>query len=87
MNFEIQIGVLSDAKHYPNFVGRQFKAQGATLLFELTPKYHRIARYKFWNKFKLESSLNFKGVKPLRKNLINSLKFHLHMIYININLY
>jgi hypothetical protein len=32
MNFEIQIGVLSDAKHYPNIVGRQFEAQGATLL-------------------------------------------------------
>jgi hypothetical protein len=31
--------------------------------------------------------LNFKGVKPFWKNLINSKKFNIHMIYLNMNLY
>jgi hypothetical protein len=30
--------------------------------------------------------LNFKGVQTFLKNLINSLKFHHHMIYLNVNL-
>jgi hypothetical protein len=33
------------------------------LYFVPTSKTQRIANYKFWNKFKLESSLNFKGVQ------------------------
>jgi hypothetical protein len=42
--------------------------------------------YKFWKKIKFESSLNLKGYKTFYINLINFLKFHIHMIYFNMNL-
>jgi hypothetical protein len=50
------------------FAGLQFETQGATLLFGPTPKSHCIGCYKFWNKFKFESSLNFKGVQNFLEN-------------------
>jgi hypothetical protein len=43
--------------------------------------------YNFWNRFKLESSLNFKGVQTLwEKSSLNSLKFYLDLILITLNL-
>jgi hypothetical protein len=36
-------------------------------MFIQTSKCHRIECYKFWNKFKFESSLNFKGVQTFLK--------------------
>jgi hypothetical protein len=66
-NFEIRIGVLPNVQNSPNFAGRQFETQGATLLFGPTSKSHWIASYKFWNKFKFESFLNFKRVQNFLK--------------------
>jgi hypothetical protein len=43
--------------------------QGATLLFGSTSKSIWIASYKFWNKFKFESSLNFKLVQTFLEKL------------------
>jgi hypothetical protein len=64
----------------------EFETQGETLLFGSTSKSNWIAYYKFWNKFKFEFSRILKGYKTFCKNLINSLKFHLHMVYLNMNL-
>jgi hypothetical protein len=86
-NFEIWICVFPDVQNSPNFAGRHFETQGETLLVGPTSKYHCIASYKFWNQFKFEPSLILEGFKPFWKNPINSLKFHLHMIYLNINLH
>jgi hypothetical protein len=36
---------------------------GTTLLFGTTLNSQRIASYKFWNKIKIETSSNFKGVQ------------------------
>jgi hypothetical protein len=52
-----------------------------------TPNSQSITCYKFWNQIQFESSMNFKGVQTFLENLINSLKFHLQMIYLNMNLY
>jgi hypothetical protein len=62
-NFDIRIGDLPDVQILPNFVGQHLGTQGATLLFVSTSKSQRIASYKFWDKFKFESSLNFKGIQ------------------------
>jgi hypothetical protein len=62
-NFEIRNGNLPDVQNTPNFVGIHFKKYGTTLLFGPTRSSLRISSYKFWNKFKFESSLNFKGVQ------------------------
>jgi hypothetical protein len=85
-NIEIQIGVLPDVQNSQNVSGREFETQGETLLFGPTSKSNWIAYYKFWNKFKFEFSRILKGYKTFCKNLINSLKFHLHMVYLNMNL-
>jgi hypothetical protein len=37
--------------------------QRTTFLFDSTLNSQSIASYKFWNKFKFESSLNFKGIQ------------------------
>jgi hypothetical protein len=62
-NFEIRIGVLLDLQNSPNFAGRHFETQGATLIVSPTSKSHCIASYKFWNQFKFEYSLNLRGVQ------------------------
>jgi hypothetical protein len=84
--FEIQIGVLTDVQNFQKVSGREFETQRETLLFGPTSKSNWIAYYKFWNKFKFEFSRILKGYKTFRKNLVNSLKFHLHMVYLNMNL-
>jgi hypothetical protein len=67
-NFEIRNGNLPDVQNTPNFVGIHFKKYGTTLLFDPTRSSLRISSYKFWNKFKFESSLNFKGVQIFLEN-------------------
>jgi hypothetical protein len=62
-NFQIRNGNLPDVQNTPNFVGIHFEKYGTTLLFGPTRSSLRISSYKFWNKFKFESSLNFKGVQ------------------------
>jgi hypothetical protein len=62
-NFEIQISDLHDVQSSPIFAGRQLEIQGATFLFDTTSNSLRISCYKFWSKFKFESSLNFRGVQ------------------------
>jgi hypothetical protein len=52
----------------------------------LTSNSQQHSCYRFWNRFKFETSLNFKGVQPSRKNLINSLKIFLDIIVHNVNL-
>jgi hypothetical protein len=47
---------------------------------------HWISCYKFWSKFQFESYLNFEGVQTFGKNMVNSLKFFLDMIFHNVNL-
>jgi hypothetical protein len=42
---------------------RQLETHGATFLFGTTSNSLRISSYNFWNKFKFESSLNFRGVQ------------------------
>jgi hypothetical protein len=61
--YEIRIGILPDVQNSPNFAGRLFETYGATLHFGPTSKSNGISCYKFWNKFKFESYLNFKGVQ------------------------
>jgi hypothetical protein len=63
-HIDIRIGDLPDVPILPNFAGRHIGAQGATSLFISSSKSQRIASYKFWDKFKFESSLNFKGIQP-----------------------
>jgi hypothetical protein len=86
-NFDIRIGDLPDVQILPYFAGRQHGTQGAALLLGSTSKSHRIASYKFWDKFKFESSMNFKGIQTFLKNIINSIKFHIHILYSIINLH
>jgi hypothetical protein len=65
---------------------RQLETHGATFLFGTTSNSLRISSYNFWNKFKFESSLNFRGVQTFLEKVINSLKFPLHMIFTKVNL-
>jgi hypothetical protein len=58
-NFEIQNGDLANVQKYLNFVGQWFETWGTTFIFGQTSNSLRIASYKFWNKFKIKSSLNF----------------------------
>jgi hypothetical protein len=39
------------------------ETEGTTFLFGTTSNSQRIASYKSWNKFELESYLNFKGIQ------------------------
>jgi hypothetical protein len=41
--------------------------QGETFLSGSGSKSHRIASYKFWDKFKFEYSMNFKGIQTFLK--------------------
>jgi hypothetical protein len=68
-NFDIQIGDLPNVQISPNLSGRQLRIQGATLLFGSTSKSQRIASYNFWDKFKFESTLNFKGIQTFPKKI------------------
>jgi hypothetical protein len=45
-----------------------------------------ILAMKFWNRFKFEPSMNFKGFKPCGKNLRNSPKFCLDLVFTTVNL-
>jgi hypothetical protein len=56
---------LPAVQNSPNYSSRQIETQGATLLFGPTSESLRIASYKFWNKFKFQFSLNFKGVQTI----------------------
>jgi hypothetical protein len=47
---------------------------------------NRIPVIKFGTNSTLNLSLNFKGFHPFLKNLINSLKFHVHMIFAKMNI-
>jgi hypothetical protein len=42
--------------------------------------------YKFQNRFKFESYMNFKGFKPCGKNLVNPPKIYLDLIFTTMNL-
>jgi hypothetical protein len=46
-----------------NFVGQHIETHGTTFIFGSTSNSLSISSYNFWNKFKFESSLNFKGVQ------------------------
>jgi hypothetical protein len=39
------------------------ETEGATLIFGTASNSLRVSSYKFWNKFKFESFLNFKGTQ------------------------
>jgi hypothetical protein len=43
----------------------QLEIKGTTFLFGTTSNSLRISSYNFWNKFKFESSLNFRGVQTI----------------------
>jgi hypothetical protein len=58
----------------PNFVGRHIGTQGATSIFVSSSKSQKIACYKFWEKFKFESSMNFKGIQTFLKKSNNFYK-------------
>jgi hypothetical protein len=94
-NFDIRIGDLPDVQISPNCAGRYLGTQGATLLLGSASKSQRIASYKFWDKFKFESSLNFKVIQSFQKksdklykipypHLILDYKFTLTHLYSNI---
>jgi hypothetical protein len=68
---------------------------GSNLLFVSSSKSQRIASYKFWDKFKCESSMNFKGIQTFLKKSdkfykipyphpIRDYKFTLTHLYSNI---
>jgi hypothetical protein len=65
--FETRIGDFPDVQTLPKFAGRQLGTQGETFHFGPTSKSQRIASYKFWNKIKIETSSNFKGVQTFLK--------------------
>jgi hypothetical protein len=69
--------------------------QGTTFLFGTTSNSLRISSYNFWNKFKFESSLNFKEIQIFLKKSdkfykipyphpILDYKFTLTHLYLNI---
>jgi hypothetical protein len=60
---EIRNGDLLYVQNLLNFAGRHNETYGTTFIFGPTSKSQRIASYKFWDKFKFESSLNFKGIQ------------------------
>jgi hypothetical protein len=57
----------SKSKRYSRADPRQLGIQGEALLVGSTSKFQRIATYKFWDKFKFKSSMNFKGIQTFLK--------------------
>jgi hypothetical protein len=63
LHFYIWIGDLRDVQISPNFAGREIGIDGAASLLVSSSKSQRTASYKFEDKFKVESSMNFKGIQ------------------------
>jgi hypothetical protein len=86
-HFDIRIGDLPDVQISLNFAHQQIGTQRATSLFVSSSKSQRIASYKFWDKFKFEASMNFKGIQTFLKKSDKLYKFHIRILYLIINLH
>jgi hypothetical protein len=66
-HFDIQIGDLPYVQISLNFAGRQIVTQREISLFVSSSKSQMIANYRFWDTFKFESFMNFKGIQTFLK--------------------